>query len=99
MASRLAMSVTSALYWADPSEFSPNRVSRLFPSSVVKLRLSIVSSSMFTCAAGISLLRDSRSNDQSGITGTRCRYVNEPTCDIEKLTEWLPEHASLQADK
>ena len=49
VANLAAMVDTSALYWADPSEFSPNRVCRLLPSSVVKVRLSIVSSSTFTC--------------------------------------------------
>ena len=51
VASLLAMRETSALYWADPSEFSPNNVNRLLPSSVVKLRLSIVSSSTLTYTA------------------------------------------------
>lgn len=49
VANLAAMVDTSALYWAEPSEFSPNRVCRLLPSSVVKVRLSIVSSSTFTC--------------------------------------------------
>ena len=48
VAKRAAMVDTSALYWAEPSEFSPNRVCRLLPSSVVKVRLSIVNSSTFT---------------------------------------------------
>ena len=49
VANLAAMVDTSALYCAEPSEFSPNRVCRLLPSSVVKVRLSIVSSSTFTC--------------------------------------------------
>lgn len=48
VASLVAMVVISDRYCAEPSELSPNSVVRLLLSSVVKVRLSMVSSSTFT---------------------------------------------------